>query len=812
MKNNTLKAMGIAIGAAMSLMYATGMDAQAAEETMLPGSYDEAAQDEDVNGDGDKKDSCTVTEIPGAMDEIEQGTLQSGKDGLSDPVKVAEVEEIDHIGENLTKDQTDEIVSNLKDQYDEEDISVKEDKESFDKAVEDAYNDMKKDFTEDQITKREDNEGNVILDGKKTETTTDDDSLKNLTEEEKNAKKDELIQDGYDNIKEENVENTDQKDKILSDLEKDGFTDENITVNTDDEKNTTIEASKSEAEKTVTNTELEQAKKVLINLGYTNEDIKVEKVTDSATVAARQAELEAQGYQVSKKTADDGASILLSYVKSNIEQSKVNQLGKSVINWDVNNQAIVKEGNITYTITRSEETFEVEAEIEKDAALDKAIRELEDSAFDNGTAYITMQGKEYKITKTEMTAGANINNFSNYNFICNELNIGNGTPWEQAHIHGGIYTQDIDGVAAYDNWDYAYNKNNGYMTVGNNDQNPGGYYVYGYSGKHEDDGSKVAGISEYWMEVLEANKNNNNTNYIKIDSNHEDVKRTGDGNLLIENETEATPKGTSTKTLVYNNGESHESGWEGNSPKVYYTDEAITINVGKFAGTIVAPYATVIFNEGQFAVTCIADKIFMNAGAQPHVNNSNFQFEKSYSYKAYEKEIAYSAVANGEETIQNINKISASTQKEFRIDHLYNLSAEKTTEKSITVEKRYEVSVKKTQEFYGERLPGGDDDTDPDTDTDTDPDPDTNTDINTDTDTSTSTDGEVLGARRGDGPAVLGARRGAEKAVLGKRRSPKTGDGMALAGWLLGFASSLGVAGASGKALKKSHKKEESEE
>ena len=55
MKNNTLKAMGIAIGTAMSLMYATGMDAQAAEETMLPNSYDEAAQDEDFNGDGDKK-------------------------------------------------------------------------------------------------------------------------------------------------------------------------------------------------------------------------------------------------------------------------------------------------------------------------------------------------------------------------------------------------------------------------------------------------------------------------------------------------------------------------------------------------------------------------------------------------------------------------------------------------------------------------------------------------------------------------------------------------------------------------------------
>ena len=508
-------------------------------------------------------------------------------------------------------------------------------------------------------------------------------------------------------------------------------------------------------------------------------------------------ELEAQGYQVSEKPASEGACILLSYVKSNIEQSKVNQLVKSVINWDAHNQAIVKEGNITYTITRSEKTFEVD--IEKDVALNKSIRELADSAFDNGIAYITMKGKEYKITKTEMTAGANINNFSNYNFICNELNIGSGTPWDLAHIHGGIYTQDIDGVAAYDNWDYAYNKNNGYMTVGNNDQNPGGYYVYGYSGKHEDNGSKVAGISEYWMAVLEANKNNNHTNYIKIDSNHEDVKETEEGYLLIENETEATPKGTSTKTIVYNNGKSHKSGWEGNSPKVYYTDEAITIYVGKFAGTIVAPNATVIFTEEEFAVACIADKIAINYSARPHVNNSNFHFEKPYSYKAYEKEITYSAVANGEETIQNLNKISASTQKEFRIDHLYNLSAEQTTEKSITVEKRYEVSVKKTQEFYGERLPSVDDDTNTDKDSDTDTDSDTVTDTNADTDAGT--DGEVLGARRY-----------VEQAVLGKRPSPKTGDSMALAGWLLGFASSLGVAGTSGKALKKSRKKEEAKE
>ena len=58
----------------------------------------------------------------------------------------------------------------------------------------------------------------------------------------------------------------------------------------------------------------------------------------------------------------------------------------------------------------------------------------------------------------------------------------------------------------------------------------------------------------------------------------------------------------------------------------------------------------------------------------------------------------------------------------------------------------------------------------------------------------------------------LGARRGVEKAVLGKRRRPETGDGMALAGWLFGLVSSLGAAGASGKALKKSRKKEETEE
>ena len=38
MKNNTLKAMGIAIGAALSLMYATGIEAQAAEVTPADGS------------------------------------------------------------------------------------------------------------------------------------------------------------------------------------------------------------------------------------------------------------------------------------------------------------------------------------------------------------------------------------------------------------------------------------------------------------------------------------------------------------------------------------------------------------------------------------------------------------------------------------------------------------------------------------------------------------------------------------------------------------------------------------------------------
>ena len=47
MKNNTLKAMGIAIGAALSLMYATGIEAQAAEDVELPESYDEEKQDED---------------------------------------------------------------------------------------------------------------------------------------------------------------------------------------------------------------------------------------------------------------------------------------------------------------------------------------------------------------------------------------------------------------------------------------------------------------------------------------------------------------------------------------------------------------------------------------------------------------------------------------------------------------------------------------------------------------------------------------------------------------------------------------------
>ena len=49
MKNNTLKAMGIAIGAALSLMYATGIEAQAAEDVELPESYDEEKQDERVS-------------------------------------------------------------------------------------------------------------------------------------------------------------------------------------------------------------------------------------------------------------------------------------------------------------------------------------------------------------------------------------------------------------------------------------------------------------------------------------------------------------------------------------------------------------------------------------------------------------------------------------------------------------------------------------------------------------------------------------------------------------------------------------------
>ena len=150
MKNNTLKAMGIAIGAALSLMYATGIEAQAAEvtpegntydpesgtieetapeEVTLPESYDEIQDALDYNDDGDAKDTCVVEEIPGAIDQIEKGSLQVGDEGLSDPVKVAEVTEYNHIGDGLTEEEKDEVVSDLKDQYTDDQIIVCEDEE-----------------------------------------------------------------------------------------------------------------------------------------------------------------------------------------------------------------------------------------------------------------------------------------------------------------------------------------------------------------------------------------------------------------------------------------------------------------------------------------------------------------------------------------------------------------------------------------------------------------------------------------------------------------------------------------------------------
>ena len=73
-------------------------------------------------------------------------------------------------------------------------------------------------------------------------------------------------------------------------------------------------------------------------------------------------------------------------------------------------------------------------------------------------------------------------------------------------------------------------------------------------------------------------------------------------------------------------------------------------------------------------------------------------------------------------------------------------------------------------------------------------------------DTDTDTDEEKAPG------AVLGARCGLDQAVLGKSRASKTGDSMAVFGWLIGMMESLGAAGASAKSLKKSKKKDEESE
>ena len=448
MKNNTLKAMGIAVGAALSLMYATGMEVQAEElegggggsltpseaveqvvtkeEVTLPEGYDEVADEIDYNDDGDTKDTCTVEEVPGAIEEIEKGSLQVGDEGLTDPVKVAEVEEYNHIGDNLTEDEKDGIVSDLKDQYDEDEIIVSKDEESFNKAIDEAYDELKKDFTDEQITKSEDEDGNVILDGKKTEPTPDDDSLKNLTEKEKDDKIDELIKDGYDpeSIKEEKVEDTDKKDEIIADLKEEGFTDEDINVKTDEDKNISIDASRSEAEQTVSNAALAGAIEDLKKLGYTEAEIKVDQIYDEDTLTRRTAELEKDGYTVTATRDAEGKTIGIAYAKTSVEQSKVDSLVQSITKWDSNNQATVKEGDVTYIVTKQTSFSETETGIEEGSKLDKEIKKLKDKDFINGVATIIVEGKEYRITRTELSSTANINNFSGYNFICNELVIG----------------------------------------------------------------------------------------------------------------------------------------------------------------------------------------------------------------------------------------------------------------------------------------------------------------------------------------------------------------------------------------------------
>ena len=88
MKNKVLVAMGIGISAAMApavAAVADEVDINTAE------SYDETADGEDHNDDGDTLDKMEVHRDEAALAEVDNSTIQVGSEGLEDPVKVAEV-------------------------------------------------------------------------------------------------------------------------------------------------------------------------------------------------------------------------------------------------------------------------------------------------------------------------------------------------------------------------------------------------------------------------------------------------------------------------------------------------------------------------------------------------------------------------------------------------------------------------------------------------------------------------------------------------------------------------------------------------
>ncbi|MCQ2499350.1 MAG: hypothetical protein MJ133_10255, partial [Lachnospiraceae bacterium] len=164
MKNNTLKAMGIAIGAALSLMMATGVDAKA-DETIIPEGFDEVKDDTDYNEDGDKKDTCEVSEVPGAMDMVDKGTVQLGDAGLTDPVLIATVTETNDLGDNMTKTEVDEKVAALDPKY--TDIQITPDDVNTEKAIEEAKTELVNRYKEDGITEadieRKDGEDTTVV-------------------------------------------------------------------------------------------------------------------------------------------------------------------------------------------------------------------------------------------------------------------------------------------------------------------------------------------------------------------------------------------------------------------------------------------------------------------------------------------------------------------------------------------------------------------------------------------------------------------------------------------------------------------------